>query len=439
MNKKINQVSADKQESQDTITQIKAISLHQPWASLITMGLKHFETRSWPTNYRGKLVICAAKKNSNEQQSSYKTLACSLGIDLTVHPWDSLPLGVAIALVDLVDCIEMTEDFINEQSETERCCGHWESGRFAWKLDNVQPLPLPVPIKGKQGLWNIESNEVEQWLQGSDVIVPEVVQFEELTNDEQQERLRLERKVERAFYESGKALSQIRDRRLYRSTHKTFEDYCQERFCHSRQKANFLIAGAKAYENLTTIGTQNESEMTTIGCQILPTSERQVRPLTKLNPDQQREAWQKAVDQAGGKVPPARIVKEVVQNMQQPKKVRNPWREGEVGQIIIKGNPDLKGKGGCWAVITAVNDFSCSVQLWDGEYQVKPENLKDLLYSNEQQEQIRELSDRISKLYDPEMEETARAVLASLGKIDRPWLTDIEESLLAVLEGKMKQ
>ena len=63
MNNTITQISAPQQESQDTIAQIKAILLHQPWASLIPMGLKHFETRSWPTNYRGKLVICVAKKN----------------------------------------------------------------------------------------------------------------------------------------------------------------------------------------------------------------------------------------------------------------------------------------------------------------------------------------------------------------------------------------
>ena len=44
----------------------------------------------------------------------------------------------------------------------------------------------------------------------------------------------------------------------------------------------------------------------------------------------------------------------------------------------------------------------------DGNYQVKPENLKDLNYSNEQQEMVRRLSERLSKLYDPEMEETAK-------------------------------
>ncbi len=68
--------------------------------------------------------------------------------------------------------------------------------------------------------------------------------------------------------EAVKALQELRDRRLYRSNHKTFESYCQERFGHSRQKANFLIAGARAYENLTTNGCQTDPEnLTTIGTQ----------------------------------------------------------------------------------------------------------------------------------------------------------------------------
>jgi hypothetical protein len=73
MTKNINQASVNQQESQDTLAQIKAISLHQPWVSLIALGVKQFETRGWSTNYRGKLVICAAKKNSKQQQSQYET------------------------------------------------------------------------------------------------------------------------------------------------------------------------------------------------------------------------------------------------------------------------------------------------------------------------------------------------------------------------------
>ncbi|MCH2245763.1 MAG: ASCH domain-containing protein [Crocosphaera sp.] len=162
MNEKNHQISGLSQESREPITKIKAISLHQPYASLIAMGLKQFETRSWSTNYRGKLVICAALKNSKQQQLNYETLANSFDLDLTVQPWSSLPLGMAIAVVDLTDCIEMTDEFIDEQSEAELLCGHWESGRFAWKLENVQPFPQPFPIKGKQGLWNITDEEFEQ-------------------------------------------------------------------------------------------------------------------------------------------------------------------------------------------------------------------------------------------------------------------------------------
>ena len=135
--------------------QAKAISLHQPWAELIAMGFKHYETRSWSTNYRGKLVICSAKKNTKQQQLNYESLASILGIDLTLHPWDSLPLGMAIALVNLTDCIKMTDEFIEAQSEHEQLCGHWEPGRFAWKLDDISPISPPISIKGQQGLWNV--------------------------------------------------------------------------------------------------------------------------------------------------------------------------------------------------------------------------------------------------------------------------------------------
>ncbi|MBD2451377.1 hypothetical protein H6G76_30485 [Nostoc sp. FACHB-152] len=90
--------------------------------------------------------------------------------------------------------------------------------------------------------------------------------------------------MERAFFEAGKALAELRDCRLYRSTHRTFEEYCRDRFGHSRQQSNYLIAAAGVYENLTTNGCQNvaDKNLTTNGCQILPTSERQVRPLVPL-------------------------------------------------------------------------------------------------------------------------------------------------------------
>ena len=101
-----------------------------------------------------------------------------------------------------------------------------------------------------------------------------------LTVEEERDRLHLERRVERAFYESGLALLELRARKLYLSTHSTFEEYCQERFNFTRQAANYLIAGASVFKILTTNG-----------CQILPTSERQVRPITSLDEPEQVESW----------------------------------------------------------------------------------------------------------------------------------------------------
>ncbi len=307
----------------------------------------------------------------------------------------------------------------------------------------------------------------------------------ELSDDEQSDRLHLERKVERAFYEAGSSLAEIRNRRLYRNTHPTFEEYCRDRFAFSRRRPYQLIEASIIVDNIrgidqvraigaqsessdemgtigtqsetdeqmTTNGTQTESndgmgticsqndeiemrtngtqndetemrsigsqndEVDTIDGQILPTSERQVRPLTKLEPDQQREAWLKAVQEAGGRVPSGRLVKSVVAQMQEQKKVENPWRVGDVAKIVVKDNPELRGKAGCLAVITGVGDFSCTIKVWDGEYQVKPANLKDLPYSTEQQDEVKSLCDRLSKIKVDDGEKPVKDFLAGLGKM----------------------
>ena len=326
-----------------------------------------------------------------------------------------------------------------------------------------------VPVSGGAVL---ESPQEEKFHNKKNVSV-EVILSEELTEDEQRERLRLERKVGRAFYEAGKALRELRDKRLYRSTHKTFEEYSRDRFGHSRQKSNYLIAAAIVYDNLTTIGCQNfpidnltnngtqilstskTDDLTTNGCQnlpidelttnktqVLPTSERQVRPLTKLEVPQQREVWEEAVETAGGKVPSGRIVKDIVQRIMERTKVPNPYRVGEVCQILPKENPELKGKSGCWCIVSAVNDFSCTVTAWDGEYTIALQNLKSKDYSDVECEQMREICDRvtavqkhrISQRYSSDMEEAARAVLKSLGELKRPYLTQLEQKLLGLLE-----
>jgi hypothetical protein len=154
----------------------------------------------------------------------------------------------------------------------------------------------------------------------------------------------LERKVERAFFEAGKALTELRDRRLYRSTHKTFDEYCLDRFGYNRSRSYQLVDAAVVVDNL-----QKCPQIV----DILPTAEGQVRPMTKLEPQEQQEAWLRAVEVAGGKVPTGRIVKDVVQKIMERTQVPNSYQIGEVCQILAKDNPELRGKGGCWAKVAA--------------------------------------------------------------------------------------
>jgi hypothetical protein len=176
--------------------------------------------------------------------------------------------------------------------------------------------------------------------------------------------------------------------------------------------------------------------LTTNRSQILPTSERQVRPMTKLEPQEQQEVWLRAVEQAGGKVPTGRIVKDVVQRIMERTQVPNTYQIDEVCQILAKDNPELRGKGGCWAIVSAVNDFSCTVRMWDGEYTVGLQHLKSYNYLPAECEQMRVICDRISRVYSGALEETVKSLLQSLGKLNRPYLTAVEEKLLNVLESE---
>ena len=168
----------------------------------------------------------------------------------------------------------------------------------------------------------------------------------------------------------------------------------------------------------------------------MPTNEWQIRPLSKLDPDIQAEAWEQAVESANGKVPSHRIVKDVVQRIIERTKVPNTYQISKVCQILALDNPELKGKGGCWAIVSAVNDFSCTVRMWDGEHTVGLQHLKSHEYLPAECEQMQSLSDRISRVYSDSLEETVKNLLQSLGKVNRPYLTVVEEKLLNLLDSE---
>ena len=149
-------------------------------------------------------------------------------------------------------------------------------------------------------------------------------------------------------------------------------------------------------------------------------------------------SWQQAVEAAGGKVPSGRIVKDIVQRILERTKIPIPYRVGDVCEILIKDNPDLRGLGGCWCIVIEVREFSCLVRTWNGEYTVREENLRDLQYSPDHRQKMKGLSHRLVELRSLGEEETVRAILETLGSLKRPYLNPWEEKLLEFLEGYIR-
>jgi hypothetical protein len=104
---------------------MKALSIVEPWASLIRSGMKTIETRTWKTNYRGKILLCASRNPKSEIS------------------------GKAFAVAELVDIKEM-----KEEDEDKSCCFVYPRA-YSWFLKNITKIPL-FDVKGKLGLFEVK-------------------------------------------------------------------------------------------------------------------------------------------------------------------------------------------------------------------------------------------------------------------------------------------
>ncbi|WP_027085424.1 ASCH domain-containing protein [Cohnella panacarvi] len=157
---------------------MKAISIHQPWATLIAIEAKKFETRGWKTNYRGTIAIHASK---TEPVKVLRTLPKADQIRIMNRYYKELniesgaigkmPVGSVVCTAELIECYEVHEDHTGDavlmlggvtkvwvpRDSDEFAFGGYYNGRFAWELTNVKLLDNPIPAKGQQGLWNWEA------------------------------------------------------------------------------------------------------------------------------------------------------------------------------------------------------------------------------------------------------------------------------------------
>lgn len=160
-----------------------AISLWQPHAFLISIGAKPLETREWappvkdvPRGYPIPIAIHAAK-TTDELESIARRVA-----DLKkMHAWppreegflksfydvmdewmvkerlpnykfSDFPLGAIVATGTLTGCYNADKVYPRLKGHA-RHFGDFAPGRYAWHIQNVKPLPRPIPARGQKGLW----------------------------------------------------------------------------------------------------------------------------------------------------------------------------------------------------------------------------------------------------------------------------------------------
>ncbi|MDD2409299.1 MAG: ASCH domain-containing protein [Bacilli bacterium] len=122
---------------------MKAISIKQPWASLIINGYKEYEFRTWKTKYRGKILIHASQTIDKDIISKFKHLNIKY------------PTGCIIGEVNIIDCLKVDSKLDNKlKKENNLIYEENYIDYYAFKLNNIIKYNKPIKAKGQLGIWN---------------------------------------------------------------------------------------------------------------------------------------------------------------------------------------------------------------------------------------------------------------------------------------------
>ena len=126
---------------------MKVLTIKQPWASLIMLGLKKYEFRSWKTEYRGELLIHAGKgidKDGMERLKKYIP--------------ENMPTEKILGKVKLIDCIKTSPECYDKvQKENKDIYAKSVFNQdYAWQMEVIEVYDNPIKVKGKLRLWNYE-------------------------------------------------------------------------------------------------------------------------------------------------------------------------------------------------------------------------------------------------------------------------------------------
>lgn len=142
---------------------MRSLTLWQPWASLVALGAKAVETRSWSTAYRGPLAIHASARIPGEgavlcQEEPFRSALAAGGYLAS----GDLPTGAVLAVVTVLDCRptstghgagQQDAEWLEDLSDQELAFGDYGSERFGWFLRLEERIEPPIPAKGARGLW----------------------------------------------------------------------------------------------------------------------------------------------------------------------------------------------------------------------------------------------------------------------------------------------
>lgn len=143
---------------------MKAISEWQPYGTLIVIEAKKIETRHWKTDYRGWIIIHAAKRCDDETAS-----VCSIPVYSDTlyragyRRLSDLPFGAILGFAYLHDCKPTTsrpetQEWIPPRDSHEYQFGNYDEHRYGWIFTAAYKLPEPIPYRGSQGIFDIPQN-----------------------------------------------------------------------------------------------------------------------------------------------------------------------------------------------------------------------------------------------------------------------------------------
>ena len=256
-----------------------------------------------------------------------------------------------------------------------------------------------------------------------------------LSDDEKGRLSLLEREVEESFYRAGMALKEIRDTKLYRDTHNTFEAYCEDRFGFKRRYPYQLIDAAVTSENIRKCVRD---------AHILPTNEYQLRPLSKLKdkPGKQAEAWLRAVEKSQGKQPTYETVKETVVEalMSEEQGEGDSLSVGTPVLVKKSGNARLSKYIGTWGIVRGIDEQGVTIDVYNTDTPVEGISSRDLesfpsATSDADKKKLEKILEHLqvtSRAYG-NTEKLVDLIIRYFATLKRHSLTEIERDVLLLL------